>query len=56
MAYADKVLGDYGSLRNLSPMDKGGSGGRTGRVDAPACGDLMELQLTSERLGRYRRH
>jgi nitrogen fixation NifU-like protein len=45
MAYSDKVLDHYENPRNVGAMDdKDGSVG-TGMVGAPACGDVMRLQI-----------
>jgi len=45
MAYSDKVLDHYENPRNVGTMDKGDSSVGTGMVGAPACGDVMKLQI-----------
>lgn len=44
MAYSDKVLDHYENPRNVGIMDDDASVG-TGMVGAPACGDVMKLQI-----------
>ena len=44
MAYSDKVLDHYENPRNVGVLDDDGSVG-TGMVGAPACGDVMKLQI-----------
>jgi nitrogen fixation NifU-like protein len=44
MAYSDKVLDHYENPRNVGAFDKGDEVG-TGMVGAPACGDVMKLQI-----------
>jgi len=44
MAYSEKVLDHYENPRNVGKMDDDGSVG-TGMVGAPACGDVMRLQI-----------
>ena len=44
MAYSDKVLDHYENPRNVGKMDIDDSVG-TGMVGAPACGDVMKLQI-----------
>ena len=44
MAYSDKVLDHYENPRNVGTFDKDDSVG-TGMVGAPACGDVMKLQI-----------
>jgi len=44
MAYSDKVLDHYENPRNVGRMDVDDSVG-TGMVGAPACGDVMKLQI-----------
>ncbi|MBF0589848.1 MAG: Fe-S cluster assembly scaffold IscU [Magnetococcales bacterium] len=45
MAYNDKVLDHYENPRNVGSMDKDDSDVGTGMVGAPACGDVMKLQI-----------
>jgi nitrogen fixation NifU-like protein len=45
MAYSDKVLDHYENPRNVGTLDKGDSTVGTGMVGAPACGDVMKLQI-----------
>jgi len=45
MAYSDKVLDHYENPRNVGSFDKTDEGIATGMVGAPACGDVMKLQL-----------
>ncbi|MDH5649876.1 MAG: Fe-S cluster assembly scaffold IscU [Gammaproteobacteria bacterium] len=45
MAYSDKVLDHYENPRNVGSMDKDDSSVGTGMVGAPACGDVMRLQI-----------
>lgn len=45
MAYSDKVLDHYENPRNVGSMDKDDPNVGTGMVGAPACGDVMRLQL-----------
>ncbi|MBF0358888.1 MAG: Fe-S cluster assembly scaffold IscU [Magnetococcales bacterium] len=45
MAYNDKVLDHYENPRNVGSFDKGDSNVGTGMVGAPACGDVMKLQI-----------
>ncbi len=45
MAYSDKVLDHYENPRNVGTMDKADSAVGTGMVGAPACGDVMKLQI-----------
>jgi nitrogen fixation NifU-like protein len=45
MAYSDKVLDHYENPRNVGSMDKGDPKVGTGMVGAPACGDVMRLQI-----------
>ena len=44
MAYSDKVLDHYENPRNVGTFDDGDHIG-TGMVGAPACGDVMKLQI-----------
>ena len=45
MAYGDKVLDHYENPRNVGSMDKADPSVGTGLVGAPACGDVMRLQV-----------
>ncbi|MFV1992294.1 MAG: Fe-S cluster assembly scaffold IscU [Acidiferrobacterales bacterium] len=45
MAYSEKVLDHYENPRNVGTFDKDDSSVGTGMVGAPACGDVMKLQL-----------
>lgn len=45
MAYSDKVLDHYENPRNVGAMDKSDAQVGTGMVGAPACGDVMKLQI-----------
>lgn len=45
MAYSDKVLDHYENPRNVGSMDKNDPQVGTGMVGAPACGDVMKLQI-----------
>lgn len=45
MAYSDKVLDHYENPRNVGSFDKDEKGVGTGMVGAPACGDVMRLQI-----------
>ena len=45
MAYSDKVIDHYENPRNVGSMDKNDPNVGTGLVGAPACGDVMKLQL-----------
>lgn len=48
MAYSDKVLDHYENPRNVGSFDKSDPGIGTGMVGAPACGDVMKLQIKVE--------
>ena len=45
MAYSDKVIDHYENPRNVGGFDKGDESVGTGMVGAPACGDVMKLQI-----------
>jgi len=45
MAYSDKVVEHYENPRNVGSFDKGDDSVGTGMVGAPACGDVMKLQI-----------
>jgi len=48
MAYSDLVIDHYENPRNVGSMDKGDVNVGTGMVGAPACGDVMKLQIRVE--------
>jgi nitrogen fixation NifU-like protein len=48
MAYSEKVLDHYENPRNVGKWDLTESGIGTGMVGAPACGDVMRLQIKVE--------
>jgi nitrogen fixation NifU-like protein len=48
MAYSDKVLDHYENPRNVGSFDKNDPDVGTGMVGAPACGDVMKLQIKVE--------
>ena len=48
MAYSDKVLDHYENPRNVGSLDKDSKDVGTGMVGAPACGDVMKLQIQVE--------
>ena len=45
MAYSDKLLDHYENPRNIGSLDKNSEDVGTGLVGAPACGDVMKLQI-----------
>jgi nitrogen fixation protein NifU and related proteins len=45
MAYSNKVIDHYENPRNVGSLDKNAEDVGTGLVGAPACGDVMKLQL-----------
>jgi nitrogen fixation NifU-like protein len=45
MAYSEKVIEHYENPRNVGTLDKEDSSVGTGLVGAPACGDVMRLQI-----------
>ena len=45
MAYGDKVIDHYENPRNVGTLDKDAKNTGTGMVGAPACGDVMKLQI-----------
>jgi len=51
MAYSDKVLDHYENPRNVGSLDKNASNVGTGMVGAPACGDVMKLQIQVNEAG-----
>ncbi|MGY8866571.1 MAG: Fe-S cluster assembly scaffold IscU [Methylophagaceae bacterium] len=48
MAYSDKVLDHYNNPRNVGKMEVDNPSVGTGMVGAPACGDVMKLQIQVE--------
>ena len=48
MAYSDKVVDHYENPRNVGSFDKNDDTVGTGMVGAPACGDVMKLQIKVE--------
>ncbi|MDO4681698.1 MAG: Fe-S cluster assembly scaffold IscU [Lautropia sp.] len=52
MAYSDKVVDHYENPRNVGSMDKSDTSVGTGMVGAPACGDVMKLQIKVNAEGR----
>lgn len=51
MAYSEKVLDHYEHPRNVGSMDKDDAQVGTGMVGAPACGDVMKLQIKVNEAG-----
>ncbi len=51
MAYSDKVLDHYDNPRNVGTMDTEDEQVGTGMVGAPACGDVMRLQIKVDKQG-----
>ena len=51
MAYSDKVIDHYENPRNEGSFDKGDDSVGTGMVGAPACGDVMKLQIKVSEAG-----
>ena len=45
MAYSEKLIDHYENPRNVGALDKGDASVGTGLVGAPACGDVMKLQI-----------
>jgi len=45
MSYSDQVMDHYSNPRNVGKLDKEASDVGTGMVGAPACGDVMQLQI-----------
>lgn len=45
MSYSEKLLDHYENPRNVGSLNKDDSGVGTGLVGAPACGDVMKLQI-----------
>ena len=48
MAYSEKVIEHYENPRNVGSLDKNDDSVGTGLVGAPACGDVMKLQIKVE--------
>ncbi len=51
MAYSDKVIDHYENPRNVGSLDKEADDVGTGLVGAPACGDVMKLQIKVDDAG-----
>jgi nitrogen fixation NifU-like protein len=51
MAYSEKVIDHYENPRNVGKMDNGDINVGTGMVGAPACGDVMKLQIRVDEQG-----
>jgi nitrogen fixation NifU-like protein len=51
MAYSDKVIDHYENPRNVGSFDKSDPSVGTGMVGAPACGDVMKLQIKVDENG-----
>lgn len=51
MAYSDKVIDHYENPRNVGSFAKDEEGVGTGMVGAPACGDVMKLQIKVDKEG-----
>ena len=51
MAYSEKVLDHYENPRNVGSLDKENKNVGTGLVGAPACGDVMKLQIRVSEAG-----
>ena len=49
--YSDKVLDHYDNPRNVGKMDRQDDNVGTGMVGAPACGDVMQLQILVDEIG-----
>ena len=54
MAYSDKVIDHYENPRNVGSFAKDEEGVGTGMVGAPACGDVMKLQIKVDENGIIR--
>ena len=52
MAYSNKVIDHYENPRNVGTLNKGEDNVGTGLVGAPACGDVMRLQIQVSEDGR----
>ena len=53
MAYSEKVIDHYENPRNVGSFDKDDPNVATGMVGAPACGDVMKLQLKVNEAGVF---
>ena len=51
MAYSEKVIDHYENPRNVGSLDKDDPSVGTGMVGAPACGDVMKLQIKVDQKG-----
>ncbi|GGX06723.1 iron-sulfur cluster assembly scaffold protein IscU [Pigmentiphaga litoralis] len=51
MAYSEKVIDHYENPRNVGGFEKGDASVGTGMVGAPACGDVMKLQIRVNEAG-----
>ncbi|MBJ7474929.1 MAG: hypothetical protein RL373_1530 [Pseudomonadota bacterium] len=51
MAYSEKVVDHYENPRNVGSFEKGDDAVGTGMVGAPACGDVMKLQIRVNEAG-----
>ncbi len=51
MAYSEKVIDHYENPRNVGKLDKNDANVGTGMVGAPACGDVMQLQIKVNEAG-----
>jgi nitrogen fixation NifU-like protein len=51
MAYSEKVIDHYENPRNVGSFEKGDDSVGTGMVGAPACGDVMKLQIKVDKDG-----
>lgn len=51
MAYSEKILDHYENPRNVGSLDKNDTNVGTGLVGAPACGDLLKLQILVDENG-----
>jgi nitrogen fixation NifU-like protein len=51
MAYSEKVIDHYENPRNVGSFDKEDPNVGTGMVGAPACGDVMKLQIKVDKKG-----
>ena len=49
--YSDKVIDHYENPRNVGKMDRENKDVGTGMVGAPACGDVMQLQILVDEIG-----
>ncbi len=54
MAYSEKVIDHYENPRNVGSFDKNDDSVGTGMVGAPACGDVMKLQIKVDENGIIR--